>query len=179
MTFARPPSRTGSRWALAVFIAMAVPACKKKPRQMEQQEVPAPRPPDDHLAPGEIEEGTEKAFALTLPRSSHVVGRYQSSVVVRSALSPELVANFVAARVKSGKRVVGTSTTVFDHVAVPSEPGRKLTIEIRLLGHFEDRTSILVQDVTPGVPAEIPADEAWRRAGRTPEGKIIDPSKVE
>ena len=38
---------------------------------------------------------------------------------------------------------------------------------------------MLVRDDTPAVPAEMPTDEAWRRAGQTPDGKLLDPKKIE
>ena len=102
-----------------------------------------------------------------------------NEIHVQSSLEPELVSNFVRAHVKSGKAIVGSTMTTFDHVVVPAEPNRELTIEIRRANLPGGRTAMLVRDDTPGVPATIPTEEAWRRAGRTTDGKLLDPKKVE
>jgi len=162
-----------TRWPL-VFLLGAV-GCKK-PVPVETHTEPLPV---DHLARDEVVTGLEKAFALPLPRESHVIVRYANEVQVRSSLEPELVSNFVRAHVKAGKAIVGSTMTTFDHVVVPAEPTRELTIEIRRSNIPGGRTTMLVRDDTPGTPAAIPTDEAWRRAGRTTDGKLLDPKKVE
>lgn len=164
--------------ALVLLLAAVAAACKR-PAPTEPADA-APPPPPDHLATGEVVAGTEMAFGLTLPRASRVVGRYTGSVVARSPLSPELVSNFVRARVKGGRCIVGATSTVFDHVVLPSAPERQLNIDIRLSRTMNEITLVTIDDVTTPPPAtSITPDEGWRRAGRTPDGKLIAPSRLE
>lgn len=164
---------------MKVLLLVAFAAACKKPPPADTTDS-RPPPPVDHLLPDEVVEGTEKVFGLGLPRQSHIVGRYTGSTSVRSPLPPEIVANFFRPRVKSGRCIVGASSTLFDRVVVPSRPDRQLTIEIRRSRTVSDETLITIDDVTVAPPAtSIQPDEGWRRAGRTPDGKLIAPSRME
>lgn len=158
------------------MLALAAAGCKKPRPPPPEEHAPLPV---DHLAHDEVPGGPEKVFALQLPRDSHIFGRITNTVMVRSALEPEAVANYIRARVKAGKATIGATTTTFENVIVPSEPTRQLTIEIRRTNGPGMRTSMTIRDSTPSPPVEIPPDEAWRRAGLSSDGKLLDPKKVE
>ncbi len=167
------------RVILVVAAVVFSAACRKPPPDNRNQ---TPSPPKDHLAPGEIPEGTEKAFALPLPRASEVYMRFPESVHVRSSLGPEPISNFVRARVKSGRVLVGATMTTFEDVIVPAEPKRHITVEIRRGGPQSDtRSEMVVKDVTPPPPPDPNESEADRRrkAGLTPEGKLLDPNHMQ
>jgi len=153
-------------------------ACKK-PSPATTSEVDASAGPRDHLAPGELAEGSARAFTLPLPRLAHVRRSYRDEVHVDSSAAPEAVANFVGARVKAGKRIVGATTTTFEDVVVPAQPKTHLTVEIRPGTVGEARCVMVVRDVTVGPPAELPADEAWKKAGMTPDGRLLDPKHTQ
>lgn len=106
--------------------------------------------------------------------------RFPQSVHVTSTLKPEALSNFVRARVKSGRVLVGATTTTFEDVVVPREPKRHITIEIRP-GQGDDRSIMVVRDVTPPPPADPNETDADRmkKAGLTPEGKPLDPKHME
>ena len=84
---------------LALALVSACSSCKRKQDQAPKTE----EAPPDRLAPGELVEGTEKAFGLPLPRVSKVAARFRASVDITSTATPEQLANFVRARVKDGK----------------------------------------------------------------------------
>jgi hypothetical protein len=153
-------------------------ACKKPPTR-SSSEVDASAGPRDRLAPGELAEGPEKALSLPLPRAARVVRSYRDEVHVSSSAAPEEVANFVAARVKSGKRIVGATMTTFEDVVVPASPKTHLSIEIRAGAPGEGRSTMLVRDVTVGPPANIAPDDAWKKAGMTPDGRLLDPKHTQ
>ena len=168
--------RLSRRWGSALVAALAFAAtagCKRKPPPE-----PAPAPaPVDHLAPNEVVEGKEKAFALPLPRHATVTGKFDTSVTVRSPLLPEELANFVRARVKEGNVVAGGAATTFEDVVVPAEPQRRLTIEVRrpvLTG--DARSEMTVRDTTPPpIEPNLTDEERWKKAGFGPDGKLLDP----
>lgn len=159
-----------------VTLAASSGACKRKPPPP-----PAPPPPVDQLAPNEIVEGTDKAFALPLPRHTRVTGRFDTSVTARSPLKPEDLANFVRARVKEGNVVAGGAATTFEDVVVPAEPQRRLTIEVRKTTLTGDaRSEMTVRDTTPPpVEPGLTDEQRWNKAGFDPNGNVLDPKNTE
>jgi hypothetical protein len=167
------------RAALVVFLAVLV-SCKGA--RQEDADAPAataaaagrPDLPPDHLAPGELIEGTEKIFALPVPRAMKVSWSFKDRGLAEGQVEPERVANFVRARVHEGKISVGASSTVFEDVRHTAEPLRLLRIRIE---RVRGKCQLEVLDVTPPQPGPDPgSDEArWRNAGFTPQGKPLDP----
>ncbi len=157
--------------------ASACSSCKRK-----QEDVPkTEEAPPDRLAPGELVEGPEKAFGLPLPRASHVSARFQTSVDITSTATPEQLANFVRARVKDGKVTQGTSSTRLDDVIPRDDKNRRLSIDVRALRTGNgNRSEMVVRDTTPppGDPS-LNEEQRWKKAGLTPDGKLLDPKRVE
>lgn len=170
--------RRGLSLAAAAFVAAAVlSGCKRKPSDQSSP----PSPPTDSLAKGEAVEGPDKAYALPLPRFARITFRGQSSVTVTSSLTPEELVNFVRARVKGGEVTTGSGATRLASVVVASEPQRVLTIEIRAVAPITGaRSQMIVNDTTP--PPDDPKlteEERWKKAGLTPQGKILDPKQLQ
>ena len=167
----------GLRLTFAVALLTFACGCKRKPPPPP----PAPVAPVDQLAPNEIVEGKEKAFSLPLPRHATVTARFDTSVTVRSPLKPEDLANFVRARVKEGNIVAGGAATRFENVVVPTEPQRRLTIDVRRSTYSGDaRSEMTVRDMTPPpVEPGLSDEERWKRLGHAPNGKVLDPKRTE
>lgn len=164
---------------MLVAVAVLSAAACKKPETVAGDAAP---PPADHLAKDEVPEGPDKAFALRLPMASTVAMRFRESVHVNSSLSPEQLSNFVRARVREGTVATGTTMTSFENVIVPTEPQRHITVQIRPARlHSGSRSEMLVKDVTPPPPPDPNASEAElrRKAGLTPDGKLLDPKHMQ
>jgi hypothetical protein len=167
-----------------VVIALAIVGCKRAPTKQEQQ-APSPvrsaAPAPDRLAKGEVPEGRERAFTMPLPLRCTVKARFPDSVHVATPLTQEDLANFTRARVKDGITSTGASGTRFEGVVVARDPSRRLTIEIRPSATIGDyKSEMVVNDVTrPPEDPNITTDERWRKAGMTPNGKLIDPKKLQ
>jgi hypothetical protein len=163
---------------LLAATATATSGCKSKnPTGSTSSARPPASAPPDRLAKGEIPEGKERAFTLPLPLQSSIRARFATSIHVGSTHSREELANFTRARVKEGTSSVGASETRFDNVIATKDPSRRLTIEIRTAGVAGDfRSQMVVSDVTPA-PEEPNLSDAdrWRKAGMTPDGKLLDP----
>jgi hypothetical protein len=166
--------------ALAVAsLAVGGAACKSK-----HTESPPPAPSakaPDHLAKGEIPESSVRAYTLPLPLHCQIRARFPKSVHVGSEYSLEELAGFTRARVKDGRTSAGATETRFDDVVVKTDPSRVLTIEIRTgAGYGPFRTQMVVTDVTPppAPSGETDADR-WKKAGMTPDGKLLNPLQMQ
>ncbi len=133
----------------------------------------------DELAPGELPEGTDHAFGLTLPRGTRVEQSFSDSLYARVSSPSEAVANYVRARVKDGTVTAGAIGTVFDGVRAPADPARVLHIRVIRFPTLQG-CRLEVRDVTP-VPAPNLPDEAarWKSVGLTPDGKLADPKHLQ
>jgi hypothetical protein len=170
--------------ATVALLALALASCKRMPpdevraTSSGSTATPAPPVPVDHLAQGELIEGTEKIFGLPVPRVMKVAWAAHDQGVAEGPIEPERVANYVRARVQDGKINAGAASTVFDGVHHASEPNRLLRIRIE---KARGRCKLEVMDITPPPPQPDPgSDEArWRAAGFTPQGTPLDPMHMQ
>lgn len=160
-------------------LLVGVLACK---REEELPVVPAAsasvaRAPVDHLAPGELLEGSEKAFELSLPRGMHVDGSFVDVVYASGTVPSDVLANYVRARVRDGKVVTGATGTVFDRVRLPAAPDVELAIYVR---PAPQGSSLEVRNVTPTRSPDLPDEnERWKAAGLKPGGGVLDPTHLQ
>lgn len=170
----------GAAGAAALGALLAMAACKSKPPP-EPSEPPAPL---DHLAENESPEGTERAFALVLPRHARVTARVDTSVTARTPLPVAQLAAYVRAHVTTpgdaGPPPAG-AVSRFADVVVPAEPARHLAIELRALPQAGDaRSEMIVRDVTPPpVEPGLTDEQRWNKAGLGPDGKLLDPKNTQ
>ncbi len=170
---------------IAVWAAcLGLVACRKEPPPPEATETRSAPPkaatsaaPADHLAKGELVAGKEKAFALVLPRDLKLAWSFPDVALARGDVEPELVANYVRARVGGGTVTIGASQTLFEGVRVAAEPGKDLRIKVEKvhgLCHLE------IRDITPPPADPDPGDDVarWRKAGFAPNGKPLDPLRM-
>jgi hypothetical protein len=135
--------------------------------------------PIDHLAPGELLEGTDKAFGMILPRGVRVVHGFDDLVIASGSPPADKVTNYVRARVRDGKITVGARATVFDHVRTAAAPDLELSIRVEPADGMEG-TRIEVRKLTMPKAPDLPNDEErWRAAGLRPDGRPIDPKKMQ
>lgn len=140
--------------------------------------------PIDHLASGELLEGTEKAFGLPLPRGMKVEAAFGDVVYATGQLPSESVAKYVRVRVREGKMIEGDyahyGTTTFEHVRIPTSPDKEFAITIRPAAEGVGVTKVEVRDATPTQAPVLPDEAArWKNAGLTPNGRILDPTHLQ
>jgi hypothetical protein len=167
-----------ARVGLAALVVLSAAACKKPQEQQSAPSVTQDAGPVDHLAPREIAEGRFKAYSLTLPLDSNIRYHLTDVFEIESRLTPEQLSNYVRAHVRTEKITAGAQRTTFDEAIVPSEPKRVLRIEITPARADPVMASLmLIHDITPlPAPAKISDEDAWKKAGRLPNGKL-DPSQ--
>jgi hypothetical protein len=144
----------------------------------------APKPPVDHLAPGELLEGSAKAFGIVLPRGVRIDAAFSDVVYASGRVDDEAVVKYIRARVREGKVVrpdfAGNGRTTFDHVKVPAMPDKELVIVVGPERGAVGATKIEIRDVTPAQAPQLADDAArWRSAGLSPNGRVLDPTHLQ
>lgn len=161
-------------------VALSLGACKKK--ETIQQPTPIDSAlPVDRLAPGELPEGREVAFGLKLPQGMGIARGFPGVIHATSTtLRPEQVANYFRARVVDGTVAAGAVGTRFLGVHAKTDPKRELAIEVRAGAPGVTTCEVLLRDTTPPpVEPGLSEDERRRKAGLTPDGKLLDPKHME
>jgi hypothetical protein len=94
-------------------------------------------------------------------------------------VAPEAVANYVRDRVDVAHVEIGAAGTVFPNARIKrGAPDRSYQFEV-----LRDRgfTRLVIRDTTPrqgDLPKGTSTEERWRRAGRSPDGRIVDPNQL-
>jgi len=131
----------------------------------------------DRLAEGEAPPGVEKAHDLLLPRGTVIERRFGTTIYARVPLSGEDMANSVRRQAVDPEALIGPEGTVFPKVVVKgASPDHHLRVEI-MGPRFGGGTRVLVdriEELPP--PQKLPTDEAMKKVGLTPDGKILDPT---
>jgi hypothetical protein len=172
---------TRGRAALGAAMVLAMAACRV---HRVPDETPAAREtaaaapsPVDHLATGELVEGTEHAFGLTLPRGLVVTGNFVPVVYASGRLAVHPVVQYLRARLEGGDLREGDASATFEHVTVRGKPGVELSIHVNasIAG-----VRVEMRDTTP-TPAPNLANDADRlkHVGLTPTGRFLDPTHLD
>jgi len=163
----------------AVFSIVLACGCKKT---SAPQQAPAPvavesAKPIDHLAPGELAEGTEKAFGLLLPKGMHVNSAFGNEVAATGNDVPYgPLVDYLHARVRGGSLKRNSFQAIFDQVKVPGAPDRVYSIFVRPRG---TGSFVSMVDETPAEPPPAAdQDERMRQVGLTKSGKLLDPTHL-
>lgn len=136
--------------------------------------------PVDHLAPGELVEGTEKVFGLLLPKVMRVDRAFDDVAFVVGPVTPEAVTKYVEAHVAGGTAKRTVEGEIFDKVkARDGTDGKPLRIVVSK-EPTGSGTRMVVRDVTPASTANVPQDEEarWRAVGLKPNGEPLDRTKL-
>lgn len=135
--------------------------------------------PLDHLAPDELARGNAEVYGFAVPRGMEVESRLIDRAYVSGHVSPEALANYVREQVVVSHVEIGAARTVFPMARIKAGPAdRVFNLEVLPDG---PRTRLVIKDVTPP-PPPVPGltdAERWRAAGMTPDGRPLDPQKLE
>jgi hypothetical protein len=136
------------------------------------------RKPLDRLAPGELMPGTAEAFGFIAPKQLRLERRFPGEAHFVGQASAEAVANYVRERVSVERVEVGVARTVFPKVIIKGgDPNKHYRIEVVRDGPL---SRIMIRDITvPAAPEGLSEEERWTRAGMRPDGKPLDPKKLQ
>lgn len=180
----RAPTRRAAFVAVALAAAGAAACRRPPPDEPAEAGPPTARRvvPRDHLAPGELAEGTDVAFGLTLPRGVERTLSFPDAVHAASRdVGVDPLGLYVAARVRGAEGRKSADGVVFDGVHAGADDAKTLRVEVRpgAVGSGVLAT-LLVRDVTTREDTS-PRDPAarMRDAGLSPDGRLLDPRALE
>ncbi|HEY8041571.1 MAG TPA: hypothetical protein VIF15_17310 [Polyangiaceae bacterium] len=133
--------------------------------------------PIDHLAPGELVEGSMQAFGIPLPRELRVDQSYPDVVYASGPVTIHSVVKYFRAHIQDGNLREGDLAASFEHVKVLGKPGLELAIQIRA---SVPGVRVEIHEATPSPAPDLPDEAArWRQVGLTPDGRILDPTHLD
>ena len=158
-------------WRLALALAFLVPVAGCRDEAPVPMAPASASAPIDTTAPGELAEGSERAFGLPIPRDMRIKAKLDDTWYAEGALVLEDVATYVGARVEPARVDRGPNKTVFVDATLRSDENKRVEVEI---ARTRGRVEMAVRDRTPPPVEEgLSVEERWRRAGMTPDGKVL------
>ena len=134
--------------------------------------------PVDHLAPGELLEGTQQAFGVVLPRDVRIDRNEPGTVYASALVGVHPLVKYLRTRLLDSHLVEGDTFATFDHVKLHDKPGALYHIDITATPPSGARLEW--DDVTPQPAPSLPDEAArWRQVGLTPQGKVLDPTHLD
>jgi hypothetical protein len=172
--------------AVSALIALSAACRRPAPATDPPDDVPVATPsvspevsaaPVDHLAPGELLEGSHQAFGVVLPSALRVKASFVDVVYASGAVPVHALVQYFRARLQEGSLREGPAAATFEHVKVRGRPGLELVVRI---ANAPEGASVEIRDATPP-PAPLLPDEAsrWRQVGLTPQGRLADPTHLD
>jgi hypothetical protein len=137
-------------------------------------------PPVDHLAPGELVEGTQQAFGVTLPREVVVDESFVDAVYASGPATLDALVPYFRSRLEGGTAHQGPTTATFEHTRARGKADRAAVDVLVRVTSAPGGARVEIRNTTPP-PAPVLPDQAarWRQVGLTPEGRIADPSHLD
>jgi hypothetical protein len=170
---------------------VAAAGCRRSEATLDTREQPAAvpeatsaaqveAPPADHLAPGELVEGTQEAFGVTLPRVVVVDESFVDAVYASGPATLDSLVPYFRARLEGGTAHRGPTTATFEHTRVRGKADKAAVDVLVRVTSAPGGASVEIRNTTPP-PAPVLPDQAarWRQVGLTPEGRIADPSHLD
>jgi hypothetical protein len=132
----------------------------------------------DRLAPGELAPGTTEVWGFVAPKEMRLDREFPSQAFLVGPVSAEALANYVRGRVDAERVEIGAARTVFPAARIKAgKPDRTYRFEVLKDGLG---SRLVIRDITPPpIEPGLSDEERWKKAGLTPEGKPLDPKKVE
>jgi hypothetical protein len=173
-------ARTGvTLRAVALLVALSSgAACKQAPSSESLRPSPPPAAvPVDHLAPGELPEGSATAFGIVLPRGVQIDRAFAQVVFASGKMDVHSFVQYLQPRLEGGSVHESETRATFDGVHAKGDTKRQLRI---VLEHLPLALHIEFRDVTLPPAPDLPNDEArWRHVGLTPDGRLVDRTHLE
>jgi hypothetical protein len=133
--------------------------------------------PVDHLAPGELVEGTQQAFGVALPREATITRSEPGTIYAIASVGVHPLVRYLRSRLLDSHLVEGDTFATFDHVKLHDKQDQVFRIDISAVA---GGAALEWDNVTPPPAPNLPDETArWRAVGLSPQGKILDPTHLD
>jgi len=167
---------TRNRTALVLVLVLGA-GCREKAAPVSDVEPPPSSPAPDRLAADERLPEAETAFGLPLPAGMHLVRQYDGSAYFQGATDLEATLGYLRQHLSPATVQLTRNGAEFPRVRILGGNSEHLyRVDVT---RSRNGSQVLIEDITPP-PALIglSEEEMWRRAGRNPDGSLIDPNSV-
>ena len=183
-SFARNLGHILRRWVVGAVVVLAGAAChhaetsESAPTPVgPSSEAVASAAPVDHLAQGELIEGGQQAFGVTLPRDLQIEESFTDVVYANGHVPIHALVQYLRDRLQEGGVREGADAATFDHVKVRGRPGLELQVRIAVA---PQGTRVEIRDTTPPPAPSLPDETArWKQVGLTPDGHLANPKHLD
>jgi hypothetical protein len=152
-------------------------ACGDKPAQKPADAIEAPARPDG-LQPGETIAEAPIAFGMPLPAGMRVTRHFLDSAYFSGRVPFEQALEHVRQHVLARDVELRSLGAVIPQAYIQGDEQRRLfRIEV---SRTAQGSQVYLQDITPpAVTQGLTEAERWQRAGRNPDGSLINPLQVQ
>ncbi len=165
---------------LGAVCATATVSCRSEepPPAPSAEDAPPQATSPDRVAPGALLEGEIVAFGFRAPQAMRLVARFHDAAHFEGRVKLADLEDYVRARVVARHVEVTPHRSVFPSARIRGGDAQRIY-------RFEivpkaPALQLVIRDTTPPPPTEgLSEEERWRRAGLTPDGKLLDPNELE
>jgi hypothetical protein len=131
----------------------------------------------DRLQPDEALPEAEIAFGLAMPRGMRVTRYFDDSAYFTGPLDKATVLEQIKSQLLARDVELSDQRAVFPLAYIKGDAARR-HFRIEVTGNRQG-SQVYVKNITPvPAPRGLSQAEIWRRAGRKPDGSLLDPNRV-
>jgi hypothetical protein len=162
------------RAALCLVASLAV-GCHSKPVASVEEAPAAPSTPDRLTSDEHLPEA-ETAFGLPLPKGMRLTRHFSDAAYFSGSLDMQSTLDHVRKYVEARDVEMTNQHVVFARARIKGNAERIFRIEISATPRG---SQVHLKDITPPALARgLSEPEIWQRAGRKPDGSLLDPNQV-
>jgi hypothetical protein len=161
---------------LAACVSGALLACDAK-KAAETPADPSAPASADRLQPDEALPEAEIAFGLPMPRGMRLTRYFDDSAYFTGKLDKATVLEEIRSQLLARDVELTEERAVFPLAYIKGDAARRL-FRVEVTGNRQG-SQVYVKNITPvPAPRGLSQAEIWRRAGRKPDGSLLDPNQV-
>lgn len=159
-----------------LWLPLLLLGCRQEPLRRVQPDAPQAATPD-RLQVGERLAQSEVAFGLVVPEGLRITRQFRDAAYLSGPLPFEAALVHVREQLETTGAELRAQRAVFARALIVGDAEQRLMrIEVSPLPRG---SQVLLRDITPPpVAIGLSDNERWARAGRRPDGTLLDPNQV-
>jgi hypothetical protein len=162
--------------ALAAYLSGAALGCDQR-KPADPPEAQGAGASADRLSPEEALPEAEIAFGLAMPRGMRLTRYFDDSAYFTGTLDMASVVEQIRGQLLAREVELLERRAVFPMAYIRGDATRRL-FRVEVTANRQG-SQVYVKNITPApAPRGLSQAEIWRRAGRNPDGTLLDPNQV-